>query len=100
MMDLATRRARNNEAYKRKRIRYKQLGLCDACGKPTLLFVYCYACRQKKKRYMNRKAERERRVSENRCPDCGRPKDEDADAGRITCINCRERKRVSCKSYR
>lgn len=85
------------------RAKRRALGVCINCGEETD-GSRCPDCRRKDTDSVRRwrLANRERSlaarrrlsvkyVSEGRCPRCGMELDEDADAGMVICINCRQR---------
>ena len=86
------RRLMDRARKQRKRDRSKNSGVCSNCSRPSEWFKSkCSICLRASTRSQDRKAERLRRIKEGKCPDCGRPLDEDADQGYKTCVNCRNR---------
>jgi DNA-directed RNA polymerase subunit RPC12/RpoP len=89
-------------AYKK---RHRELGLCVCCSKPALSMMkkcaehtYTRKATNKKYYYNNHdeclrvgKKTRQGYRDSGRCIGCGNLLDEDADEGRVACMNCRSR---------
>ena len=90
-----------NKKYKQK---HRELGLCLYCSDPVHE-VGQFCLKHTRTRIKNNKAYRikhlekytasdnlrkQRRRDNGQCTGCSVPLDPDADAGRITCVNCRE----------
>jgi len=90
---------------KKKKDKYRLLGLCTDCGKPVEPgYRMCRKCisgdrktcrswyRKNRERKLLYARKRKKWLKENgMCANCGNELDEDVDYGKATCQNCRER---------
>jgi len=81
----------NDTAEKQRAHRKRRLakGQCRYCSKERVSMLFCAQHLEKERLTSIRK--RKRRVLSHRCLMCNIQLDEEADAGYICCINCREK---------
>ena len=95
---IMTNRQRSALSKKKHRDESRFNGKCSNCNRQAAPFrTKCSVCLYASKRTANRKLKRMMLIASGRCGTCGRPMDDDADAGYKNCINCRERGRTTSR---